>query len=446
MKTKKLIFLLLISIITNLANAQSFIGYDTDNYNGITGVTVNPANIADARVQIDFNLLSTSTMIANDYVGLSLSNVQQLIDGGDFTGLNTFASNQNSVLANVEVLGPSFMFNLNEKHSVGLLSRVRFINNYNNINGNLLEGVVDGFPTEDFSFNQNNLDGTTHIWGEIGLSYGRVLYYDYDKHYLKAGVTLKYLLGMGVAQGKSRSLSGNYSAGNDEVSLNGDFSYVISYDEEQEFSDYLKNLSPGYGMDIGFVYEYRTRESRRADADDNPRALNKYRAKIGVSLLDFGQINYKDLEQTEYTVNGTVSADDAEADFVDALENNFTEITTVGDVKVALPTSLKVNIDYKVVPKIYVNLDINQTLVKKDSPFNNNRLNLMTLTPRLETRFFSAYLPFSYSQLGKTAIGAGIKLGPLIIGSGSIISNLISDDVQMANVYLASKISIKHKK
>ena len=147
-----------------------------------------------------------------------------------------------------------------------------------------------------------------------------------------------------------------------------------------------------------------------------------------------------------YAVNGPVNADEVEADFKQALDNNFTKNAADGDVTIALPTSLKLNIDYQVANRIYANLDINQTVVKKEGLFNNNRLNLITFTPRFETRIISAYLPISYSPLGKTSIGAGLKLGPLFIGSGSILSNLMSDNTQMANIYLGFKKAFNHRR
>jgi len=442
---KNIYFLFSILFSSSLV-CQSYTGYITDNFNGIHGVTSNPANIADSRVQIDVNFISFSTVVANDYVGFSFDNVTQLADGADFTDLNTFASSHNEVLANLEVMGPSFMFNLSEKHSVGILTRARLVNNYNNINGEFLESILDGFPTEDYSVDQDNLDGTTHGWGEIGLAYGRVIFDDFYNHYLKGGITLKYLLGGGVAQGSSNNLSGSYTAADNQINFNGDFSYLMSYDEDQDPKDYIKNYSPGYGMDLGVVYEYRTPSSMASNTRDNQRAINKYRVKIGMSLQDLGAITYKDVEFTKYDLNGTVDADEVEDDFVDALDNNFSSTNTLGDVRIALPTSLRLNIDYKLLPLVYANLDITQTVVKKNAPYNNNRLNLITFTPRFETRIISAYLPISYSPLGKTAIGAGLKLGPLIVGSGSLLSNLISDSPQMVNVYFGFKIPISHRR
>jgi hypothetical protein len=445
--------LILVFLMNSLGTiAQSYIGYDTDNYNGVHGVVTNPANISDARVKVDFNLISFSVMAANDYAGLSLDNLTQVIDGLiaanglDFNGLNTFASNQNEILANADIMGPSFMLSLSEKHGVGLITRARMANNYNNISGALFEGLLDGFPDENFDFEQNKLDGTTHIWGEVGLSYGRVLFYDDDHHYLKAGATIKYLMGAGFAQGSSESLTGNFSAANRQLNLNGNFSYSTNINDDQEVTDYLDNYSAGIGMDVGVVYEFRTRNSRIGGANDNPRALNKYKVKVGLCLLDFGQIKYKDQQLDRYTIAGSVDANEVEADFIDALDNNFNKVSPKGNVTVALPTSLNLNLDYQVVWNVYANLDINQTLVKRDGLFNNNRLNQITFTPRFETRVISAYLPISYSALGKTAVGAGLKLGPFFVGSGSIISNITSNNPQMANVYLGFKMAINHRR
>ena len=250
--------LLLVSIfVLNLCSAQSYPGFADDNYNGIHGVVGNPANIADSRVSVDINLFSIQAMVATDYLPLTFDNITTLAE--DFTfddSFTRFPSQSNNVLVNADVLGPSFMFGINEKSSIGISTRARAINNYNNINGELLESIIDGFPATGFSFDQNNLDGTTHFWGEIGLSYGRVIY-DADNHFIKGGLTLKYLLGAGVAQGTSENMSGAFDANSNSVNLNGDFSYLVSFDED----DFQVDLTPGYGMDIGFVYEYRPRST-----------------------------------------------------------------------------------------------------------------------------------------------------------------------------------------
>lgn len=441
---KQLYYILLMLMATN-SFSQSYFGYDTDNYSGIHGVAANPANIADSRVKLDINLYSLNATAANDYIGLSLENITQLITG-DFSELNTISDVDNSILVNTSIFGPSFMFSINEKHSVGVITKLRMDNTFNNISGTLFSSLIDSFGTEDFSFNQNAMDATTHIWGEVGVSYGRVLFYDYDNHYLKGGVTLKYLVGAGIAQANTNDLSGNFSAATRQLAFNGSLDYLISYDASQEIADYTKNLAGGVGMDIGFVYEYRTRSSRIGDSNDNPRALNKYRAKIAVSVLDYGAITYDSIRLTRYTPNRPIDVNNLNGNLQEVLDTNFSPTSTTVNATVALPTSLRINVDYKIIPWVYANLDINQALVKTDGLYNTNGLNHFTFTPRFETRVFSAYLPVTYSELGGTSIGAGVKLGPLIIGSGSILSNLISDKTQMANVFLAFKAPINHKR
>ena len=185
---------------------------------------------------------------------------------------------------------------------------------------------------------------------------------------------------------------------------------------------------------------------RVAGVSDNLRATNKYKVKAGLALLDFGAIKYKDVELTEYNLSGTVNADEVEEDFINALDDNFNSTTTLGDVTIATPTTLQLNIDYNILYKVYASLTYNQSILKKNQPYDNNRINLFTLTPRYESRVVGAYLPISYSKLGATTIGFGLRIGPFIIGSGSILSNLISDNAQMMHIYTGIKVPINHKR
>lgn len=441
----KNIFPIILLFTGFIMNAQSYIGLDTDNYSGLHGVIKNPGNIADSRTKIDINLVSFSGILATDYTSLTLENINTLLGDEGLEGIERFASPQNEILLNVDVLGPSFMFSLDEKQSIGLISRVRVASNFNNISGELFEGLYHGFPTTDFSFDQSNLDFTTHAWGEIGVAYGRVLIPEATNNFLKGGVTLKYLLGGGAAQGSSSSLQGNYQAATEQVNLAGDFSYALTYDDDQDAEEYFSEIVPGFGADIGLVYEYRTNDSQAASNNDNIRAFNQYKFKVGVSVTDIGAITYKDVETTDYAVNGNVSDQDLENDFTAALEDNFATTAGRSDIKVSLPTTLNLNFDYHLHKKFYLNLDVNQSLVKKDNFFNNNRLNLITFTPRYESRILGAYLPISYSGIGKTAMGFGFRVGPLMLGSGTIISNLISSKAQTANVFLGLKVPFNHK-
>lgn len=436
---------LLLLLLCSFAHSQSYMGLFTDNYSGTHSLLHNPGNLADSRVKWEFNLVGLHMDIATDYTSLGLSDVTTLLGDDGFDGLERFPTDQNNFLLDVDVLGPSVMLSLNEKSGIALLTRVRAISNFNNLNGALFESIYEGFPLDSYSFSQGNLDFTTHAWAEVGLSYGRVLLAR-PNHMLKGGATIKYLLGGGGVQGSSQTLNGNFDAAAGQVALNGDFSYALTIDEEGTADEYFQDLAPGLGADIGFVYEYRDRRALEASNANNPRAFNQYRFKVGLSIVDIGSINYKDTETTDYTANLNANAQDLENDFITVLEDNSATNSTIADTKFRLPTALHLNFDYSVTPKVYLNLNLNQGLIAQDDFFANNRLNLITLTPRYESRIFGAYLPISHSSLSKTSVGLGFRLGPLVVGSGSIITNLTGKSSQLANVFLGLKIPVYHKR
>lgn len=428
-----------------LANGQSFIGHFTDNYSGIQGLLHNPGNLADSRIKWEFNLVSVNTDIATDYTALTLGNVTSLLGADGFDGLERFATDQNNFLVDLDVLGPSLMLSLNEKSGLALITRVRAISNFNNLNGELFESIYDGFPEDSYSFSQDNLDFTTHAWGEVGLSYGHVLM-SRPNHFLKGGATIKYLVGGGGVQGSSRTLNGNFDSAAGQVALNGDFSYALTVDTEGTADEYFQDLAPGFGADIGFVYEYRDRRALEASNANNPRAFNQYRFKVGLSIVDIGSINYKDTEITDYGVNANLDAQEVENDFITALEDNSTTNSQLQDVSFTLPTSLHLNLDYSFTPKLYLNLNISQGLVAEDEFYANSRLNRITLTPRYESRFLGVHLPISHSELSNTAVGFGLRVGWFTFGSGSLLSNLIGDSAQVFNGFVGLKVPVKHKR
>lgn len=441
---KKFSILTTFLFFTTIGFSQSYLGMESDNYSGIHGVLFNPANITDSRLKIDFNILSVDALVGTDYLALTFDNITKFIEEEPTTGAaEKFPSNTNQFLISADIIGPSFMFNLSEKHSFGLISRARVYNNFNNINGEFLESLADGFPTENFDVDMQNLHGSTHIWGEIGLAYGRTIL-EKDYHFIKGGITLKYLLGGVFAQGNSDALTANYDATQNTLTSDGAFSYLLNYDADTEFTS--DKLSPGFGADIGFVYEYRPRSSRFSANGEDERGTNKYKVKVGLALLDFGSITYKDVEEDVYNITNTVNTNNFSGDFVGKLDDNYTKTSTLGDATVALPASLRINVDYNVMPKVYASINYTQSLSKKNGLYKNNALNLVTLTPRFESKILSFYTPINYSNLGGLTFGAGLRAGPLFVGSGTLFSSLFSKKADLANIYVGLKIPLYQPK
>lgn len=432
------LFLLLLLIGTTQVIAQSYIGYAVDNYSGVHGLTSNPSNVVDSRLKSDFNLLSASVFGGSDYFGINVSDVIKSDGGFDFeSDAEKFPSDANNFFLNADILGPSFMFNLSSKSSIGVVSRIRAFFNINNISGELYENISDNFDIgEDFDFNSKNLSGTIHAWAEIGLVYGRVLL-DKEKNFLKGGVTIKYLQGAGGVFLNSPSFTGQYNATNETLTTTGELKYGISQDFDNDDIEF-KNLTAGFGADIGFTYEHRP----NVNLDSVTRKHNKYKLKIGVSITDIGSIDYKESVVTTYDLNGTADASTFDEDTEDFLDNNYTSTEETIAQKINLPTAFHFLADYHIKNKLYVSLQTNLSLVKKNAANSNNIINSVTISPRLETKWFSLYTPVSFRQYGDFAWGGGFRIGPLMVGSGSVLTNLLTDTSKTTDVYVGLKLPL----
>ncbi|MEN2284249.1 hypothetical protein AAGF08_19045 [Algoriphagus sp. SE2] len=73
-------------------------------------------------------------------------------------------------------------------------------------------------------------------------------------------------------------------------------------------------------------------------------------------------------------------------------------------------------------------------------------INSFTITPRFEKRWISVYSPISIRQYySSISWGFGLRAGPLMIGSGSIFTNLISNQSGNADVFVGLKVPIYKK-
>ena len=137
---KKYLLITIMLIVSLPAKAQSYIGYLTDNYSGVNGVIANPANIADSRFKTDINLIGASAFFANDYLGVGFSDLTSSNFEYD-TDAKLSLSNNNNFSGTVDVLGPSFMFNVGKKSSIAIFTRARTVISGNEFNGKSIDDL-----------------------------------------------------------------------------------------------------------------------------------------------------------------------------------------------------------------------------------------------------------------------------------------------------------------
>ncbi len=452
---KKITLSILLLLVSFCLKAQSHIGFLTDNYSGVHGVISNPANIADSRFKTDINLAGVSVFGSNDYYGINVWDATK--DGYSFDlEAKTHSKDANSAAINVDVLGPSFMFNLTKNSSLAIFTRARTFVNANEINGSSIESIDDD-STDDYSFDEGNMNVLGHSWAEVGITYARTLL-NKEQHFFKGGVSLKYLQGLGSVFALGRDVSIDYDAdGTDlgggtttgSINSSGNLTYARFAEFDNDDYDYkTPDNASGIGVDLGFVYEWRPKYANYKVNDSttyNFKDKNKYKFKIGVSITDIGFIDYKDGIKEAYDITNTdVNQNQFEAaeDFSIALNTFYSRTNATTGYKIDLPTALHLNVDWSFNDKVYLNLNTDFSLMSKDRITANRISNTVSLTPRYESKWFGFYIPISVIENNGFRMGAGLRAGPLYLGSGSVISAFTSDDNREADVYAGLKIPV----
>lgn len=424
--------------------SQTNIGNTIDNYAGVNSLLMNPANVSGSKTKLEFNIFSVSAFVGNDYLSVDFNDLKNIGNGFDFdSDVSKTPTEQNNFFGNVDLLGPSVMFRLNEKSGLGINTRVRTFFNLNNISGLFYESISEGFDLQtDFQTEMTDLSGNVHAWGEVGVTYGRIIIED-ESHRLKLGTTLKYLAGAGGVFTSSPLLSANFNSSLETLTTRGTlaYGYTSGFDtDEINFTD----ITSGFGADFGLVYEMRPRSEKIED----PLYFSKpYKLRIGLSVLDIGAINYQGNTEFNYNINATVDVIEFEEnDFVDVLEENYESTEVVGSSTMGLPSSLQVFADYHFKKSFFMSFNGSYSLRSETTFKVNNAINTVSITPRMETKRFSIYSPVSLRQYQSGIMwGFGLRFGPLTVGSGSALSNLLSNSSKSTDFYLGFKVPLNGK-
>lgn len=423
--------------------AQSYIGFNSDNYSGVNAITLNPANITDSPYKFDINIVGLSAFGSNDYFGVNIFDTFK--DGYSFDLESTKSPrDDNRGAGNIDILGPSLMFNLTQNSTVAIFTRGRLFINANDIDGATMASIDDD-TTKDYNINEEAFNGVGHFWAEFGVAYARTLLMN-NRSKLKGGFSLKYLKGLGSAYAFGENVTFIYDydgtdlgGGNTTGSISSSGTLNVARFEEFDSDNYdyksPKNSS-GFGFDFGVTYDW------------NPdgfsgEGVNDYKIRVAASVTDIGYVNYKNGIKEIYNINNTnVSEEDyRNAESIgDFLNDFYTKGEAGTGYKIDLPSALHINFDWKLNSKLFLNFNSDVSLMSANRITANRIINTYSLIPRYQSKWFSFYLPFSMVERNGLRLGAGLRAGPLYVGSGSVISAFASDDNQQADVYAGLKI------
>ena len=417
------------------ATAQSLTPLQTSNYAGTQGVYLNPSSLADSRLRFQVSFGMGAFGFSRQPIPLSLVPF----------GSKLFSAGEPRGVSQADVRGPAIMARLGRKHTVGITTRYRaaygLSGNYDLVRW--INGANETPPSGPQSLNVA-ADGYT----EYAFSYAISLL-DVGTHHLKIGGTAKLLRGLQRFSMNSQATFASGTATNlsyTGASISGTAVDFSTY-PNTSFGQVITGPSPGHGLgyDVGMAYEFRPRQRfYRYHMDGKLRAaeeMSKYLFRIGVSLLDIGQIDYNQL--STYATSGQ-SGTLRQADYMDKspaqLQSQLISqfgLATGADARatsVMLPRATSVQLDVFLGRSWYGNV-VYQTDMLLPTTDGLNRGSVLAIGPRSEGPGGElAGTVYYYPTIQKVAIGLHVKAGIFMGGTDNLLG-IFSDNGLAPHIY-----------
>jgi outer membrane protein OmpA-like peptidoglycan-associated protein len=430
------LILVFLTLGSRLVSQLDFGEFNTP-YAGVHGLSFNPAEIVDSRYKFHMNLIGLGLRASNNFVGLSSDMISlsppNLNDSTKkiYLPRDSNGSDKHAYLQ-ADIMGPSFMFSLGRKNkfSIGISTNVKTLVTVNNVSERLANYMFDNKDTnnwkestsKDFMFNGS-------LWANIGLTLGTVIF-DKPGFSLKGAITPKMNIGMVSTYAYSPNLKLEFASQNSIKNANGMLDNQISAPfvvNSQFKGDSLKLFeNMGFGADIGIIFEKKNKKEYTYEMDcrtDNVRRdLNKYSYRIGLSLIDYGYIQWKgkapfrrvavdenamttDIANSKFSKFPDVQR---HTDSLLALSFNGVSLdTSRADYFMWTPTKLNAFIDINIYKSIYLAANGTYGFVINNYAASKTQNMQFAVTPRVENKLFGLYLPINYNMLAQE-VNAGI--------------------------------------
>ncbi|GAB3992683.1 hypothetical protein GCM10028807_26090 [Spirosoma daeguense] len=402
-----------------MAFAQRLTGYQLSNYAGTNSVYLNPSSIADSPWKMYANVV-TASFQAMAQPRLPLATVP-------FVKATPRLGGESLAFKQADIHGPAFLLQLRNKHTFAVTTRYRSDLNMTGDYDLVRWFQGDKTPLPNMT---RSLRVSADAFGEIALSYA-VPVVNRSGHFLKVGGSFKYIRGLQTA---SLSAEGDFVAMSDQMNytvrqMEVSYSDLVSL-SRLSFGDALLGEIPGVGtgVDLGFTYEFRPQRNVVKDNVGVRNPKNKYRFRIGVSLLDMGSITYKEssvlrvMPTASSLLQANIQPPKTPTQMRDAVARTLGVLPEgeVGDLEKKLPQTLSVQLDANIGEGWF----LGGTWWKPAEPIAEaqHKSGLITIGPRYESAKleYSAMINY-WQQPGKLSIGGHIRYGFLTIGSDNLL-------------------------
>lgn len=458
-------FTFILLFAAGTASAQHFGPIANGHYSGVHATKINPALTAYSAYNWHVNIIGVWGNVNNNYLSLhvpyspyrlrnnSIPQQYQTENGNPDFDTSWLHEHINTRIKHAAggamIYGPSFTIRIKRFH-VGLVSEATGLARVSGMSENLAHAFFKELDTAKGAFTyfkwDNNDDVFIHkttasanAWMSVGANVSYSIPLEWKQEVL-IGATLKKVWGFGGGYLKHDNMV-VHRVNNDSITLDR---------TRIQYSEYGNN-GRGSGVDLGVAWVYHRPEYRQAGGYKDKHTLYKF--KIGASLLDVGRIRYKDAywanitnnEVTGWNINNEqdkFNNQDPGAGLVDNVLNELPNATRgYRTERIGLPTRMALTLDYQIKPHWFVNTALVQSLRSRYSIHARHQSYAM-VAPRYEREFFEFSLPvlleYDYRSL---RAGASLRLGPLYLGTNSLVTMFRAKGMRDADFYIGLTIS-----
>lgn len=490
-----ILFVFIAICLNNKANAQNYLGVINSNYAGIMGADLQPASIVDNRFVVDVNLFSFSIDAYQNakYFDASILPKRSWLyalkkDTAWMDNKNLYDENFHDVenynnpnakprggYVNFQFDILNFMFHINRKIALGFSAKVRTIVNIDKIHPKVLKLGEEGLNYSqlwNLDIDGSLLSVNSLAWAEYGINYAQVVY-DKEEHFIKVGGRLKLNQGIAAAYTYANDLSFNLHNDDTATTLKGNIGFGYSKNIDKYFSNnstsqnfgisdiYKLTSKLGIGVDLGVVYEWRPDwKEYKYDMDGETnlwrRDKNKYKIRVGASLLDLGGMRFEKAGKSRnFNVNTTnfdltlfdkATSPSEAAHIIDSLIQNDPDWKSDQDTSETFymhtPTALSLQFDWMIWKDFHLNATAYISVNSKKNAHNVRMPTQFSITPSYDYKWFGVGVPVSYNSYSSFRVGLGLRLGPLTIGVPDLKTLFPGGKIRGAGIYAGLRVPI----
>jgi len=449
---------LLLLLIQTSTWAQNYYGIQGSGYAGSLGIGNNPASIVNTPYNWDIDLFSFQVKNATN--GITIHNYSLLSDARK----SQYSFNQGDyrryAYADFNVNLLNARFSINRKQAFGFGVNLRGYSQLSTGPFNFIDSLKTTGDFFDLGNYNRKLYGNlvSSSWIEVFATWAQTIW-DGVSDRLNAGITAKVSRGISGAYANVQNGTVIQTAhGNTYVYTLQDvlakYAYSANYDTWQKgrsnsdnLRDFLKYTQGGASLDLGVEYLIKPQQIAAAFDDDS---YYDYDWKIGVSLLDIGFNQYKYGRNSRIVSGFQNNVTDTVVDqrflnikSFDAFNDSLTGVAKnlqqqSGMFRIVNPTRLVLNVDRYLFNAFYVNANLSVNLSSlSGNEWRATELNLLTVTPRWETKRWGFYLPVQYNTKNNLWVGGAFKLGPLLFGVHNWANVFAKNKMQNGGGYVA---------